>query len=223
MEQDKKWVCEYIQAAKELENQLENENPVLADEVGEYTDRFYPQDVVKEILLDGAGTVNDEVPPLSTLQEEYYYCQELAGEYSFCSVEEEHVEILKDQLLNMKFWLPKRDGDEKILFYRYEAGEHKGKPLYFMGTCLNVEEQIHLIQKFRQWYGDTDQDTELFGAESYIVISGILDGMLVLNPKYLLLEDVLEELVELLPETVRQYYVEGFYRIKDGCQPVPCT
>lgn len=220
---DKRWIYSYIQTAKELEHKMERETPELADAIGIYTDRFYPADVVKEILLDGSGSLNGEVPPLSKVQEVYYYCQELAGEYSFCDVEEVHAEILMHNLLGLKFWLPIPSGHENIRFYSYRDGEYEDSPLYFMDICVDAETQVDLIRKFCRWYGDTDQDALTFGTEFYFVVSGILDGILIMNPKYLLLKDVLEEILVMLPSETDVLYLEGVNHIEDGCQPIPCS
>lgn len=223
MRHNEEWMHECIEAAKDLEYDLDEEKHPLLDAVSSYTDFYYPQDVVKEILLDGNGTINGEVPPLSELNKEYYYCQSINGDYTFCDVKEEHVKLLEQNLLNLKFWIPHREGCNVPCFFRYQAGEYKDHPLYFMDIPLSADVQSWLIGKFQQWYGDTDQDTEQFGAEFYIVISGILDGMLALNPQYLLIEDVLEEYVDMLPEKIRDLYIEGIRYTRDGCRPVPCS
>lgn len=49
-----------------------------------------------------------------------------------------------------------------------------------------------------------------------------MDGTLVLNPKYLQIEDVLDEYIEILPEKLRNIYVEGIHYTRKGCQPIPC-
>ena len=58
--------------------------------------------------------------------------------------------------------------------------------------------------------GDTTQDSEEFSFEFLVVTRGIMAGDVVINPKYLLLGDCLEELVELLPEDQRQIYEDDY-------------
>lgn len=137
-------------------------------------------------------------------------------------MEEEHAAFLNLMLLGLKLWLPEPIGGERIRFYRYQSGAYEGSPLYFMEMHLDRGEQEYLIKKFCQWYGDTDQDVELFGTEFYLVVSRILDGMLVLNPNYLLLEDVLAEFVTALQDKAKVCYLEGVCYIRDGCRPAPC-
>ena len=222
MRHNENWMYEYIQAAKDLEFQLKEKNHTLSDEISTYMDLFYSMDMVKEVLLEEKGTVNGEVPPLSEVKKEYYYCQSINGDYSFCEVEEEHVKRLERHLFDLKFWIPRRSGCNIPHFFCYQAGEYEDHPLYFMDIPLDADIQSRLIRKFQQWYGDTDQDIKQFGAEFYIIISGILDGMLVLNPHYLLVEDVLEEYVDMLPDKMKDIYVEGIHYTRNGCQPVPC-
>lgn len=218
-----KWFYEYIQLAKDLEIKLEKENPELSDAVASYTDCFYPQDAVKEILLDDNGTVNGEVPLLSEVKDEYYYCENMNGEYSFSDVEDEHIAYLEQQLLDLKFWIPHVENREDLHFSCYQQGEYEARPLYFMDIPLGEEHQNELIWKFREWYEDTEQDIELFGTEFFLLIAGILDGRLVLNPKYLLIEDVVDEYLEMIPEDLRQAYRDGIYYTKEGFQPGPCA
>lgn len=216
-----KWFYEYIQLAKDLETKLERESPKLSDAVASCTDCFYPQDAVKEILLDDNGTVNGEVPPLSEVKDEYYYCENMNGEYSFCDVKDEHIAYLEQQLLEMKFWIPHVKDREDLHFSCYQQGEYETRPLYFMEIPLGEEQQSELTWKFREWYEDTEQDIEQFGTEFYLLIAGILDGRLVLNPKCLLIEEVLDEYLEMIPEDFRQAYRDGIYYTKEGFQPVP--
>lgn len=153
---EERWVYEYIQAAKNLEEQLAKKNFKLSDELSYYTDCYYPQDVVKELLLDENGTVNGVVPVLSELKKDYYYCEKINGEYNFVDVEEEHVKLLEQQLLNLNYWIPCSGEYNRLRFSCYEMGEYEERPLYFMDISLDAEAQNRLIWKFREWYGDTD-------------------------------------------------------------------
>ena len=94
--------------------------------------------------------------------------------------------------------------------YHYDYGEYEEEPLLFSKLQLNIEEKYNLIYVFSVWYGDTSQDTEEFAFEFLIVSRGIMDGEVVMNPKYLLLEDCFEELVELFPEDQRYIYKEDY-------------
>ena len=55
--------------------------------------------------------------------------------------------------------------------------------------------------QLNQWYSDTDQDVEGFVEEFYWFVIGIMDDMILLNPRYLLLEEVMEQFLLLMPET----------------------
>lgn len=93
---------------------------------------------------------------------------------------------------------------------QYDYGEYEEEPLLFSKLQLNIEEKYNLIYAFSQWYGDTAQDSEEFAFEFLVVTRGIMAGDVVMNPRYLLLDDCLEELVELLPEDQRQIYEDEY-------------
>lgn len=219
---EKGWLFWAVESAKELERQLLEEDPDQAEAVAVYTDAFYPLDAVQEILRDGEGTINEAAPSPSSLQNAYYYCEEMDGAYAFCEVREGHVKELLCQLADAGFWMPDPAQYGNFQFYRYSQEEYAGWPLYFLEFRLYPEEQGELIRKFCQWYGDTDQETGQFAAEFYLVASGILGGMLVLNPRYLLLEDVIPELIEVLPEAARSCYTDSRRKIREGKRPFPC-
>ena len=92
----------------------------------------------------------------------------------------------------------------------YDYGEYEEEPLLFSKIQLNMEEKYNLIYAFSQWYGDTAQDTEEFAFEFLIVTRGIMAGDIIINPRYLLLADCLDELLGLLPEDQRQIYKDDY-------------
>lgn len=209
-----------IESAKQLEQQLAEEGSGQEEEVAYDTDAFYPLDAVREILREGLGTIEGACPPLS--KEAYYYCENMDGAYAFCEVQKEHVEELLAQLEGLGFWTPDPAQYGEVWFCRYAQQEYAKSPLYFIGMRLCPEAQGKLVRKFCQWYGDTEQETGQYAAEFYLVVSGILSGMLVLNPKYLLLGDVLQELMELLPEEARSCYTKSREHVGKGQRLFPC-
>lgn len=222
MADEKKMLHGIIENAKQLEQQLAEEGYGKEEEVAYGADAFYPLDAVREILQEGMGTIEGTCPPLSSLKEAYYYCETMDGAYAFCEVRKEHTEELLALLEELGYWMPDpaRYGD--VGFYRYAQQEYSDSPLYFMEIGLCQKEQGRLVKKFCQWYGDTDQEVGQYAAEFYLIVSGILNGMLVLNPKYLLLGDVLPELMELLPEGARSCYTKSREHVGKGQRLFPC-
>ena len=59
-------------------------------------------------------------------------------------------------------------------------------------------ERYMLIKKFDEWYGDTEQETTVWALEYQIIVRMLLTGYLIVNPKYLSLEDVMEKILFIL-------------------------
>ena len=88
--------------------------------------------------------------------------------------------------------------------------------LYFINIEIADDEQLKLIQQLSRWYSDTNQDAEEYADEFYRFVIGIMDGMLLLNPRYLLLEEVLESFLGFLSKNDRNLYKKAFESIKSG-------
>ena len=101
------------------------------------------------------------------------------------------------------------ENEKEIKFRICNSG---GRILYFMDMELTDEEQVRMICQLNQWYSDTDQDVEGFVEEFYWFVIGIMDDMILLNPRYLLLEEVMEQFLLLMPETRRRCYGTGWLR-----------
>ena len=93
------------------------------------------------------------------------------------------------------------ENEKEIKFRICNSG---GRILYFMDMELTDAEQVRMICQLNQWYSDTDQDVEGFVEEFYWFVIGIMDDMILLNPRYLLLEEVMEQFLLLMPETRRR-------------------
>lgn len=230
-EKEKILMFQMIQASKDLEQQLLKDGErEAANQVALYTDSFYPGNAVKEIWRAQETEIFGERPPIPQRLPEYYYrCREeltdkkeiplKTANHVFYGVERKHLEWLSQGLKSIGFYLPDftKYGDVK---FRYcDLG---GQNLYFADMELTGAEQMKMIYQLNNWYSATDQEVEEFVEEFYWFVIGIMDGMILLNPKYLLLEEVLEQFLLLLPETIRGCYKETFENLKSGCRPVPC-
>lgn len=97
----------------------------------------------------------------------------------------------------------------------YDAWAQK---LVFVSLDLDREQRYNLISKFEEWYWDTDQDIETYALEFVFVVKKLLSGMLVINPKFLRLDDVLEELKSNLSQLQQAVYLAVFNAVKDGVE-----
>lgn len=91
--------------------------------------------------------------------------------------------------------------------------------LHYIEIELSDEEQMKMIRQLSQWYFDTDQDAEDYAEEFYLFITGIMDGMLLLNPRYLLLEEILDPFLGILSKNARDVYKKAYEGIKTGAWP----
>lgn len=77
-------------------------------------------------------------------------------------------------------------------YYKYEE-----EPLCFMPLpLLDDTKKLNLIRKYEEWYGNTDQNTTYWALEFEIFVRMLLEDHLIINPKYLELNNDL--LIELL-------------------------
>lgn len=97
----------------------------------------------------------------------------------------------------------------------YSHYEYEDYPLFFLSVHLTEKERMLFIKHFSFWYGNTDQDTETYSLEFSIIINMLLSNSVVLNPKYLLLEEVLDDILMLLPEQEREQYYNTYFEVKD--------
>jgi len=90
---------------------------------------------------------------------------------------------------------------------RYTYYCYSYKPLLSMGIRLDDSQKLNLINAFTEWYGNTDQDTDVYGFEAHLVTRMILSNHVVINPQYLMFSEVLDELCkDYLPEESADAY-----------------
>lgn len=104
-------------------------------------------------------------------------------------------------------------------FLKYAFSEFSEQPLYFMKANLDTEERMRLLRQFDMWYENTNQETELYALEYAVITRMLIDNAIVLNPRYLALEEVLNELLSLIPDSKRRLYRQYFIKIQEGHTP----
>lgn len=80
----------------------------------------------------------------------------------------------------------------------YYEGEYADCPLLFIAIPLTDAQTLALIRRFDTWYGNTDQDVELWALEFQLSVRMLLDGYLVIDPKYLELDEVIDSVFEII-------------------------
>ena len=91
---------------------------------------------------------------------------------------------------------------ESIIAYSHY--EYEDSPLFILcaGTLCNrigFPNVVDIIATLDEWYGNTEQETTEWALEFEIWVRFLLaDGSIILNPKYLALDEVKDEFLELL-------------------------
>lgn len=225
MKENEKGLIEWgINTAKDLEIKFEEQgNTELADAVAYGLDLFYPGDVVKEIMQDETCFINGKEPEFTIIADEYYFLDEHSSTYNFRDCRKEDIEQLCMNLRELDFWLPNPFLYGRASFIKYQDNsEYCQKPLYFMQLTLSHKEQIDIIFQLCYWYSCTDQCSEDYTEELRLLIHMVLQESVALNPRYLLMGDVLAEMSSVLPENDRMCYTEAYRVINTGASPIPC-
>lgn len=87
------------------------------------------------------------------------------------------------------------NGKTKIIeIEKWKQYEYMDSPLYFSPITIDDAQKLRLIQLFEESYGNTDQDTTDWSLEFEVVVRNILNGFLIFNPKYLIIEEIYNEI-----------------------------
>lgn len=79
---------------------------------------------------------------------------------------------------------------------------------------------LQMIRKLDCWYADTDLDRREYAEEYQRIVSGILHGLVILNPKKLALEEVIKEWEVNFTEPEKSGYRAAFDEIRKGKIPI---
>ena len=83
-------------------------------------------------------------------------------------------------LCAMAYW-----GSESCRVQIYCSYEYEIEPLCFFPLPeLSDEQKVKLLEQYETWYGDTNQSTADYALEFSIVTRMLLNGFIVMNPKY---------------------------------------
>lgn len=91
-----------------------------------------------------------------------------------------------------------KNGIKDTIAAAYRSYEYESCPIYFLRQEMTKKQKFLLIGRFDEWYGNTSQETTEWALEFQVVVRMLLSGYLVVNPKYLEMEDVLEDILQIL-------------------------
>lgn len=95
--------------------------------------------------------------------------------------------------------------------YYYSEDEYREQPLAFVAlydAMPNFSLTVLLLREFDQWYGDTDQDVKTWAVEYQLLARMLLNhGALILNPRYLALDEVLPAVLDILNPHQKELYL----------------
>lgn len=106
-------------------------------------------------------------------------------------------------------------------FSFWDHYEYTGRPLAFLsfktvGEPLTDMQVLTLLAAFDNWYGNTDQDTTDYALEFQVLTRNLVCGLrLLVNPKYLLIQDCLDELKGYLNEAQYAFYAKALEFTQD--------
>lgn len=89
------------------------------------------------------------------------------------------------------------NGKKNVMLWIYPYYEYEEDPLLFIPLPEIYDSQkIALISQYEEWYGNTNQSTTDWALEFEVFVRMLLDNHLIVNPKYLELDN--DHFVELL-------------------------
>ena len=104
-----------------------------------------------------------------------------------------------------------------IITHKY--GEYATHPLRFVKFSLPASDGdfVAIMKALNRWYSDTDQDSDDWAKEFELIFRMFaVENALVLNPKYLALDEVREELMSYLPPSLHKEYAQALELLAKG-------
>ena len=98
-------------------------------------------------------------------------------------------------------------------------GDSKTSRFYYP-VKLPPWRSLQMIRQLDRWYADTDLDCREYAEEYQRIVSGILHGLVILNPKKFALKEVIAEWERNFPEPEKSAYRTAFDEIYKGRIPI---
>ena len=211
---------EIIEGIKECETRFaEQGKRKEAEQLAKYMDRFYPKDVVEEILADREGEMLETAEGKALFPDQYYYLAGIEDWYSFRRVTEKDIRRVLDEISQMGF-LPPSISEGEVRWLSEEYAKDSGESRYYYPLKVWPWGNLMMIEKLDGWYADTDLDWKEYAEEYQRSVSGVLNGRIILNPQKLALEEKLTEWEQCLTESMQADYRKAFEEIREGKIPI---
>lgn len=209
-----------IEGIKEYESRLaEQGKAVDAEKIARCMDLFYPKDVVEEILEDGEGSINGMKRAKDPLPDDDYYLMDAQGPYSFRQVTWEDILWILEECSRNGYLPPLFLKETAIWLSEEYEGDSKTSRFYYP-VKLPPWRSLQMIRQLDRWYADTDLDCREYAEEYQRIVSGILHGLVILNPKKFALKEVIAEWERNFPEPEKSAYRTAFDEIYKGRIPI---
>ena len=101
---------------------------------------------------------------------------------------------------------------------KYE-GDSKTSRFYYP-VKLPPWRSLQMIRQLDRWYADTDLDCREYARQYQRIVSGILHGLVILNPKKFALKEVIAEWGRNFPQPEKSAYRTAFDEIYKGRIPI---
>lgn len=101
----------------------------------------------------------------------------------------------------------------------YADYAYRDRPLYFIKMCLSKEEKFVLIERLSTWYWNTDQDADEYALELAVVVSMIMHDGVILNPRYIDMNEALGDFLLLFNNRNARSYKKYFEMVQEGFVP----
>ena len=209
-----------IEGIKEHESRLAEQGRTEdAEKIARGMDFFYPNDVVTEILKDGDGRISGIKRGEISLSDDDYYLADTQEPYSFRQVTWEDILRIMEEYSKNGYLPPIFSKGTVIWLSEEYEGDSKTSRFYYP-MQLPPWKSLQMIRKLDCWYADTDLDRREYAEEYQRIVSGILHGLVILNPKKLALEEVIKEWEVNFTEPEKRGYRVVFDEIRKGKIPI---
>ena len=112
--------------------------------------------------------------------------------YSFRQVTWEDLLGILEEYSENGYLMPIFSKETVIWLSEEYENNSKTSRFYYPCSCHHGK-ALQIIRKLDYWYADTDLDCREYAEEYQRIVSGILHGLVILNPKKLALEEVIAE------------------------------
>lgn len=209
-----------IEGIKEHESRLAEQGRTEdAEKIARGMDFFYPNDVVTEILKDGDGRISGIKRGEISLSDDDYYLADTQEPYSFRQVTWEDILGIMEEY-SKNGYLPPIFSKGTVIWLSEEYESDSKTSRFYYPMQLPPWKSLQMIRKLDCWYADTDLDRREYAEEYQRIVSGILHGLVILNPKKLALEEVIKEWEVNFTEPEKRGYRAAFDEIRKGKIPI---